>query len=132
MASGILARRTFEQLQTRFVPTFSEREYAKWVATYQDIPEHIVTLLAESRDRNDFEVASYVRERERYGRTIIFADRWYQCDYCARRSGSAGARDVVYSHVAVDRGGRGRAETAGPRTRTRECCSSSAAASWTC
>lgn len=106
MASGILARPHFEQVQTRFVPRFSEREYAKWVATYQDLPEHIITSLAESRERNDFVVDSYVRDRERYGRTIIFADRWYQCDYLREALRKRGVRaDVVYSHVAVDKGG---------------------------
>lgn len=106
MASGILARPHFEQIQTRFVPTFSEREYAKWVATYQDLPEHIITSLAENRERNEFVVESYVRDRQRYGRTIIFADRWYQCDYLREALRSRGVRaDVVYSHVSLDRGG---------------------------
>ena len=106
MASRILARPHFEQVQTRVTPQFSAREYAKWVATYQDLPEHIVSQLAEDRRRNDFIVGTYLNARAKYGRTIMFADRWYQCDYLREALRSHGVRaDVVYSHVTVDPGG---------------------------
>lgn len=106
MANRILARPRFEQVRTRFTPAFSAREYAKWAATFQDLPEHIVTELAEDRSRNDCIVGTYLENRERYGRTLVFADRWYQCDYLREALRKHGVRaDVVYSHVAIDRGG---------------------------
>ncbi|MGI9090140.1 MAG: DEAD/DEAH box helicase family protein [Gemmatimonadaceae bacterium] len=106
MANRILARPRFEQVQTRFTPDFTAREFAKWAATYQDLPEHIVSTLAEDRGRNDFIVNTYLNARAKYGRTIIFADRWYQCDYLREALLRHGVRaDVVYSHVAADNGG---------------------------
>ncbi len=51
-------------------------------------------------------MSRYISDRKRYGKTIIFADRWYQCEYLREalqhRDVRAGA---VYSFVAIDRGG---------------------------
>ncbi len=106
MASRILARPHFEQIQTQITPEFSPREYAKWVSTYQDLPEQVITELAENSKRNDFVAETYLRDRARYGRTIIFADRRHQCDYLREVLLRHKVRaDVVYSHVTTD--GRG-------------------------
>lgn len=104
MADGILSRPHFEHVQTDFRATFTEREYAKWIATYQDLPETIISQLAESRERNDFIASHYKKHKDHYGRTIIFADRWYQCDYLREALIKLGvSADVVYSHVTVDK-----------------------------
>jgi superfamily II DNA or RNA helicase len=100
MAEGILAEPVSEQHQTNFEPDFDEREYQKWIGTFRDIPEDIIEQLAENRARNEYIGATYVGNRKKYGKTIIFADRWYQCEaiaeYLEKRGVNAGS---VYSHV---------------------------------
>jgi ATP-dependent helicase IRC3 len=70
------------------------------VIVHGDLPEHIVTQLAENQQRNDFIADTYAENREKYGKTLIFADRWIQCDYLREALRHRGVRaDVVYSHV---------------------------------
>lgn len=80
MAVGILAKPVFDSHQTVFTPEFDENKYKQWVRNYQDLPEEIITKLAENRDRNAFIARTYAENKERYGKTIIFADRWFQCE----------------------------------------------------
>jgi superfamily II DNA or RNA helicase len=100
IAANILSRPQFEELRTNYVPTFDPREYEKWLGTYRDLPEHVIEHLASSRERNEAIASHYVENRDRYGKTIIFADRWFQCEALReallRRKIRA---DVVYSHV---------------------------------
>jgi superfamily II DNA or RNA helicase len=70
MADKILAKPICEESRTNFTPQFDEREYQKWVNTYQDLPEDIIAQLAENRERNAFIAEHYVRNRERYGKTF--------------------------------------------------------------
>jgi ATP-dependent helicase IRC3 len=106
MAARILARPRFEQIQTTAKAAFADRDFAKWVTTYGDLPERVITELAENRARNDLIVDSYLRDRDRYGKTIIFADRWYQCEYLRERLNKGGVRaDAIYSHIATDQRG---------------------------
>ncbi len=114
MASGILARPFFEHVPTTVAPRFSEREFAKWASSYRDLPESVITELAENSGRNDLIADTYLRHREKYGRTIVFADRWVQCDYLREALRKRGVpADVVYSHSTVDTSG---AETRNRRT----------------
>ncbi len=80
LADGILARPSFEKISTKVSPEFDEIEYMKWVDTYRDLPEDIIEALASNRERNALIANHYVENREKYGRTIIFAERWFQCE----------------------------------------------------
>lgn len=80
IAAGILAKPVFKEYRTVFTPEFDENKYKQWVKTYQDLPEEIITKLAENRDRNAFIARTYAENKELYGKTIIFADRWFQCE----------------------------------------------------
>jgi superfamily II DNA or RNA helicase len=105
MAARVLSKPTQEQARTKFDPVIDEREYQNWLDTNRDIPEEIITKLAHSHERNDFIISTYVNNKERYGKTIIFADRWFQCDYL--REGLIGRgvdADVIYSHIDADPG----------------------------
>jgi ATP-dependent helicase IRC3 len=105
MAAGILSRPIFEESNTLIQPDFEDREYQTWVDTHQDVPENVITTLAETRERNDRIVGHYVENRNKYGKTLVFADRWYQCDYIREALIERGVRaDVVYSHVDADPG----------------------------
>ena len=106
IASGVLARPILEDVNTSVEPEFDEREYRQWVSTHRDLPASIITSLAKNQSRNDRIVAQYVNSRAKYGKTIMFADRWFQCDYLreALRKRSVQA-DAVYSHVVSVTGG---------------------------
>jgi len=107
MAAGILAQPVFEQSQTTFAPEFDESKYKQWVKNNQDLPEEIITKLAESESRNSFIAKTYVANKERYGKTIIFADRWFQCEQLREflEQQEKGIRvGTIYSHVDADPG----------------------------
>lgn len=112
MAAKVLAKPHSEQHRTSFSPGFDEREYQTWVTSFRDLPESLIEEIATNGERNDYIAQTYARSRDRYGRTVMFADRWYQCEAIAaalhKRGVSAG---TVYSHVDRDPG------TSGARTR---------------
>ncbi len=96
IATRILAEPRFEEFSTNFTPEFDDREYQEWLGTYQpDIPEVVITKLAESRDRNRVIADTYSKNKEHYGKTIIFADRKPQCiqlqEFLEARNVRAGA-----------------------------------------
>ena len=100
MAQGILAKPLTEQQKTNFTPNFDLREYQKWIGTFRDIPEDIITQMAENNERNLFIAHLYARNRDRYGKTLIFADRWFQCEAIAKHLNALGIRaGTVYSRI---------------------------------
>ena len=100
MSQGILAEPRPEQHETSFMPDFDEREYQKWIGTFRDIPEDIITQMAENRNRNEHIAATYADNCEKYGKTIIFADRWFQCEAISEFLEKRGIRaGSVYSHI---------------------------------
>ena len=105
MAAGILARPVLEEAQTAFDANFDEREYEKWMGTNRDLPDTIITSLASSRERNEYIAGCYVSQRKRYGKTIIFADRWEQCEQLSEALKKRGVKaDAIYSHVDANPG----------------------------
>ncbi len=105
MAAGVLAKPVIEEARTLFKPDFSDREYTKWIGTNRDIPENTISYLAENRARNEYIASYYLTHRERFGKTLIFADRWTQCETIRTLLESRGVRaDAVYSHVASTSG----------------------------
>ena len=106
MADGILAQPVFEEYQTNVAVQFDDREYKKWLSTYRDVPEDIVSSLAQNQERNQFIASTYVQNKDRFGKTIIFVDRWYQCEQLREMLLRRGVRaDAVYSHVTLDHSG---------------------------
>lgn len=100
MADEILARPIFEDAPTAFIPEFSDREYDTWVGTNRDLPEDVIRYLAENRERNECIVNRYVNERSKYGKTIVFVDRWQQCEYLREQFARRGVKaEAIYSHV---------------------------------
>jgi len=100
MAQEILAKPLPEHQKTRFTPNFDFREYQKWVGTFSDIPEDIITQMAENNDRNMFIADLYARNKDRYGKTLIFVDRWFQCEAIGEHLRKLGIRaGTVYSHI---------------------------------
>jgi superfamily II DNA or RNA helicase len=105
MAAGILAKPILEEPHTNYSPDFDEREYQKWLGTHRDLPEDVITQLALNRERNLLIAQHYVSYRDRYGKTIIFADRWYQCEQISEFLRSRRVNTgTIYSHVDADPG----------------------------
>ncbi len=105
MADGTLAIPIPENAPTDFEPDFDDRAYRNWVNTYRDLPEKMIEELAQSRERNLAIASYYVEHKARLGKTIMFADRWYQCEQIGAFLEQRGVRaDAIYSHV--DRSGR--------------------------
>ncbi|MFO7904876.1 MAG: hypothetical protein ACQESR_27825 [Planctomycetota bacterium] len=73
MAAGILAKPVVKKPETNFTQEFNEREYQKWLGTHRDLPENIITEMALNRDRDAFIANHYVANKEKFGKTIMFA-----------------------------------------------------------
>ncbi len=101
MAQEILAHPHFERMDTAIVPQFDEPDYQKWLGTYRDIPEDVIEQLARSADRNALIAKTYADNRKKYGKTIIFTDRWFQCEAIVEALAKNGVTraGAVYSHV---------------------------------
>jgi ATP-dependent helicase IRC3 len=100
MAQGVLSKPNAEPVNTEIIPDFDEREYKKWLGTFQDdLPEEIITKLALNKDRN-LKIAKYYADNsERFGKTIIFADRWFQCDAISVFLEKQGIKNgTIYTH----------------------------------
>ena len=100
IAQGILAKPHFERTQTSVVPDFDDVDYQKWLGTYRDVPEEVIDSLAKNAERNQFIASTYVEDRKKYGKTIIFSDRWFQCESIVEALRKRGVKaDAVYSHI---------------------------------
>jgi len=127
MAQGVLAEPVSVEPKTDVTPDFDERQYRTWVGTNRDLPQEIIDRLAKNQKRNDCIVNWYVSHKEEYGKTLVFADRWFQCEYMRERLLARSVRaDVVYSHVdalpgsAEERNRRNRDENAKVLERFRQ------------
>lgn len=99
IADGILSKvKVLDPLTTDYTPKFSESEYQKWIDEFHDdIPPKVINLMADSIERNKTIANTY--DKQKFGKTIIFADRWFQCEAICKllekRNVRAGA---IYSH----------------------------------
>ena len=65
------------------------------------MPESIIEKLANDQSRNNLIVDEYHRNCKEYGKALIFADRWFQCEYIVDKLEKLGVRAAaVYSVVA--------------------------------
>lgn len=77
--TGILAIPEYQPQKTEFNFEISDSDLEKLMIRHQELPEKIIEKLAEKEERNDFIAKFYVKNREKFGKTIIFVDRWFQC-----------------------------------------------------
>lgn len=100
MAQNILAKPVFEEMPTGQELEVDSALYRRLVQEHKDLPEDLVEKLASNAPRNDAIVAHYVQNRKRFGKTLIFTDRWVQCLYIRDKLRAKGVRaGAVYSHV---------------------------------
>jgi len=104
-AQGILARPKYIERPTGRELVVSDDLYNRLVREHKDLPENVIEILAGDSRRNDYIVQEYVQNKDRYGKTIIFADRWFQCVYLKEKLCAKGVRaDAIYSHIDADPG----------------------------
>jgi superfamily II DNA or RNA helicase len=60
MLMGVLSRPIYENRRTEVTVELEEKDYQRWLSSYGDLPEHIVTTLAENQKRNDLIANAYV------------------------------------------------------------------------
>ena len=87
--------------------------FDRLVNKHKDLPENIIERLADDSSRNNFIISDYLNNKTEYGKTLIFADRWFQCEYIVEKLNKQGVKAAaVYSVVtgqdAVYLGGSGR------------------------
>lgn len=97
---GILAVPNYIQKNTGKEFEVDDRVYNYVVREHRDLPEDLVEKLAKDSGRNDYIVDEYLQNRKAYGKTIIFADRWFQCVYMKEKLKEKGIRvDAIYTHI---------------------------------
>ncbi|MCL2086476.1 MAG: DEAD/DEAH box helicase family protein [Oscillospiraceae bacterium] len=107
-----------ENLQTQkvlAVPKYIEKDtgiefdvddslFDRLVNKHKDLPENLIQILADNHKRNDLIISDYIENRDEYGKTLIFADRWVQCEYLVEKLKAQGVRaNAVYSVVSAQR-----------------------------
>lgn len=101
----ILARPNYIEVSTGKELEVDDKLYDRLVRQHKDLPEDIIETLAADQYRNNFIVNTYVSNKDTYGKTIIFADRWFQCVYLKEKLLERGIRaDAIYSHIDADPG----------------------------
>jgi len=76
--------------------------YDRLVNKHFDLPEIIINNLAENQSRNNLIVSDYLSNKKDYGKTLIFADRWFQCEYLVEKLKEQGIRAAaVYSKISA-------------------------------
>ncbi len=101
----ILANPHTIESETEIPLELDDMEYQRLVREYEkDIPQKMIKRLAENKNRNQYIVDTYVKNKNRYGKTIIFADRREQCEYLNKLLLDNGIRsDVMYSASGKER-----------------------------
>jgi len=104
IAQGILAKPVIREPETDFTPEFDEGLYLKWINSNKDLPQPIVSQLAKNNARNRKITEYYIDNKDVYNKTIIFADRYDQCDTISKYLNKNGvSADVMYSHQGNER-----------------------------
>ncbi len=105
IAANILARPKFIPMPTGRDYEVNDELYNRLMREHKDLPEYIIERLATDQVRNDYIVNEYLTHKEEYGKTILFADRWFQCVYLKEKLLQRGVKaDAVYSHIDADPG----------------------------
>ncbi|MEN9373750.1 MAG: hypothetical protein RIR79_1302 [Pseudomonadota bacterium] len=98
---GILAIPEYIQKNTGEEFEVDDRTYNHLVREHKDLPEDLIDRMASDSKRNDYIVDEYIKNKNNYKKTIIFADRWFQCVYIKEKLKNKGIKkvDAIYTHV---------------------------------
>ena len=87
--------------------------FDRLVNKHKDLPEPIIESLANNQERNNYIISDYLENKSEYGKTLIFADRWFQCEYLIEKLKEKGVRanavyNVATGQAAIYKSGSGR------------------------
>ena len=105
IVQNILARPNFISVPTDREYEVNDSQYNKLVRQHKDMPEEIIDRLASDAPRNDKIVDCYVRNKDKWGKTIIFADRWFQCIYLKEKLKDKGVSANAIFAKKIDKSG---------------------------
>lgn len=110
---NILSRPKYIEKPTGKNMEVDDKLYERIVNQHKDLPDKIIDILASDSTRNNLIINDYINNRDEYRKTIIFADRWFQCEYIAEKLNEKKIpTGSVYSMVSYnidnisDKGGR--------------------------
>jgi len=116
IAQDILAKPKYIEKPTGRDFEIDDKLYDRLVREHKDLPENVIERLAKDSPRNDFIIDDYINNKTIYGKTLIFSDRWFQCEYIKTKLIEKGIRaEAVYSMVEANPGS---AELRNKRTTT--------------
>ena len=95
LMSGFLAKPHYEKVNTHIVGEISYNctpEDEAFFKKYGDLPEKIKRNIAKSSARNDLILQQYLKNKERYGKTIIFAVNQLHAETLCEEFKKAGVR----------------------------------------
>lgn len=97
---NVLAVPKYIQKDTNIPIQVDDKTYKRLQEDHKDLPEAIIDMLAENNTRNTIIANDYIQNKKQYGKTIIFADRWIQCESIVSKLNRKGVKaDAVYSRV---------------------------------
>ena len=85
IAQKILAKPRYVQKETGKELPVDDKLYERLVVQHKDLPQNIVQELANDAPRNNYIINDYLKHKDEYGKTIIFADTWPQCVYLSTK-----------------------------------------------
>ncbi len=97
-----LAKPIFEEMPTGYELKIrqSQEMYKRLVIEHKDLPEEIIEDLTNNVPRNDYIIETYCKNKGKYGKTIIFADKFHQCIYFKEKLKERGIdAEAVFSHT---------------------------------
>lgn len=116
IAQDILAKPKYLEKSTGREFEIDDKLYDRLVREHRDLREDIIEKLASDSPRNDFIINDYIDNKNIYGKTIIFSDRWFQCEYIKTKLIDKGIKaEAVYS---MEDANLGSAELRNKRTST--------------
>jgi superfamily II DNA or RNA helicase len=97
-ASNILALPTIIEKMTGRDMSVDDKLYDRITNQHKDLPDNIIDQLANDSSRNNYIIDDYLKSRNEYGKTIIFSDRWFQCEYMVGKLKENGVKaDCIYT-----------------------------------
>ncbi|VVB69662.1 UvrABC system protein B [uncultured archaeon] len=85
IAQNILAIPKYIEKNTGKELAVDDKLYDRLVVQHKDLSPEIIEELANDAPRNDYIINDYYKNKDQYGKTIIFADTWPQCVYMATK-----------------------------------------------
>ena len=80
IAKGFLATPVYKKVSTNEdIESYTTKDEHKYIKRWGEMPSELLRKVAESNARNEVIVEQYVKNKEKYGKTLVFALNGYHC-----------------------------------------------------